>query len=44
MQLKHGLTPLLFKVMNDEVEIKSKYTNCFPHLITDQTIISADIL
>ena len=30
--------------MNDTVEIQLKYTNCFPHIIKYQTIISADIL
>ena len=30
MQLKHVFDPLLFKVMNDAVEIQLKYTNCFP--------------
>ena len=38
------LTPLLFKEMNDAVEIQLKYTDYLLNLITYQTIISADSL
>ena len=44
MELKHVLTPLLFKATNGAEEIQSKYTNCFLNFITYQTIISADIV
>ena len=38
MELKHVLTPLLFKATNDAVEIQLKYTNWFLNLITYQTL------
>ena len=44
MELKHVLTPLLFKATNDAVEIQLKNTICFLNIITYQTIISADVL
>ena len=43
MQLKHVFDPLLFKVMNDGVEIQFKYTQ-IAFLNLYQTIISSDVL